>query len=242
MFISYRREDGKKYALEIKRCLEKEFGAGSVFMDTSEIEPGVEVMDRLMQELSDCAIVIVVIGPKWLKILNERRAKRKFDYVDLEVGRALKEAELVVPILLGNAERPSRDSLPVKLKDLSNRNAVTFDVPSRAGLSQLIVSVRKRDDPVVQFNLEARTNWFKRQKIVQKTGRDQSRIARKLASVAKVSCLNEGAELYSEEGPSHRKFLFFVFDGCIRLTDKGDLDFIAEQHEMMGEFPCCLEE
>src|SRR5262249_52477129 len=151
--------------------------AGSVFMDTSGLELGVEFKGRLKRELSDCEVVIVVVGPKWLKFLQERPAEKKFDYVRFEISQALKQADtVVIPILLGNARIPTKNSLPTDLKALSGLNSLTFGASSRSALAKLIASVRKRDDPCARFDLDTMTNEFGRQKIVQYAGEKADKI------------------------------------------------------------------
>jgi len=236
IFISYRREDGEADATRIKLRLDREFGPENVFVDT-DIEKGVEFRDRLIVELADCEFVIVVIGPRWLEILKERLVRKEPDYVRLEVSEALRQAEFVIPILLGDADIPSRNSLPTNLRNLPGRNALKFHPAGDTALDKLVDAIR---NPVALYDQEKRTEKFRMQSIVRHAEDNQDRIAQKLAKFAKVDRLDEGAELYSHEGPNHRKFLFFIFSGCVHLTDQGDLNFRAEQGEMMGEFPMLL--
>src|SRR5882757_58893 len=92
IFISYRREDSAANALSIGQYLEHEFGRKNVFIDI-DMRAGAKFPSVLEQRLSECKVMLVLIGPDWLTVREEegrRRLDNPSDWVRLEVAHALK--------------------------------------------------------------------------------------------------------------------------------------------------------
>ena len=68
VFVSYRREETRHVAGRITDRI----GHDRVFMDVDKIEPGADYADVITDAVASCAILIVVIGPMWLKVVNRR--------------------------------------------------------------------------------------------------------------------------------------------------------------------------
>ena len=64
--ISYRRADSDAITGRIFDRLVAHFGKSSVFRDIDNIPLGVDFRDHINKTLGESAIVLVVIGPKWL--------------------------------------------------------------------------------------------------------------------------------------------------------------------------------
>ncbi len=81
----------------------------------------------MRRSLLSCAVVIVMIGPRWLKARDDagnRRLDDPEDWVRLEVAESLQRQELrVVPALLGGASLPKAADLPEPIRALARRNA-----------------------------------------------------------------------------------------------------------------------
>ena len=67
--------------------------------------------------ISDCDLVIVLIGRNWLDILRQRMANRERDMVVREIRAALKMDKEIVPLLVDGATMPL--PMPQQLKSLS---------------------------------------------------------------------------------------------------------------------------
>ncbi|HEX7138882.1 MAG TPA: hypothetical protein VF219_13575, partial [Vicinamibacterales bacterium] len=80
-----------------------------------------EAIDRT---LAQCSNVLVVIGPRWFDILQQRAAAQEKDYVVHEVSAALGRAVNVVPVFVGGATAAALSQLPRDLADLSSRQAI----------------------------------------------------------------------------------------------------------------------
>ena len=75
IFISYRREDSAANALGIGQYLEHEFGRKDVFIDV-DMRAGAKFPTVLEERLSECKVMLVLIGPGWLNALDEQGRRR----------------------------------------------------------------------------------------------------------------------------------------------------------------------
>lgn len=139
VFISYRRSDAIDAVRALYFQLRLRFGLGQVFMDVSAIGPGEVWPQRLRQALADASVVLVVIGPTWLKASDQhgrRRLDVESDWVRQEVLVALDDHKAVVPLLIGGVTAlPPVDALPARLGPLLSQQ-------------QYILSDSKWDDDV----------------------------------------------------------------------------------------------
>lgn len=130
IFISYRREESAGHAGRIYDRLRERFGRERVFMDVSAIEPGVDFVEAIDQAVGSCAVLLVVIGRKWLDSTDStdrRRLDDKSDFIRLEVGTALRRNIRVIPVLIQNAAMPGEADLTDDLKLLARRNAIEIN-------------------------------------------------------------------------------------------------------------------
>ncbi|MBK7677045.1 MAG: toll/interleukin-1 receptor domain-containing protein [Candidatus Accumulibacter sp.] len=90
IFISYRREDSELAASRLAEDLRRHFASEQVFQDFASIDPGADFVDAVQRGLDTCAAVLVVIGSKWLNVVD-RKGRRRLDvagdWVRHEVGR-----------------------------------------------------------------------------------------------------------------------------------------------------------
>lgn len=127
IFINYRRGDTIATAGRLRDRLAKEFGRNNVFMDIDTIPVGVDFVKHLETWLTDCKIVIALIGPQWVSGKDEtgrRRIENVDDYVRLELATALRNGIMIVPVLVDGAAMPEEGDLPEELTPLVNRNAI----------------------------------------------------------------------------------------------------------------------
>jgi len=93
IFISYRREESAGHAGRIYDRLRERFGRDRVFMDVSAIEPGVDFVEAIDRAVGSCAVLLVIIGRRWLDCTDgagRRRLDDPRDFIRLEVGTALR--------------------------------------------------------------------------------------------------------------------------------------------------------
>jgi tetratricopeptide (TPR) repeat protein len=99
-------------------------GADHVFMDVEDIHPGQNFADAIDQTLAQCSVVLVIIGPRWLEILQQRAAGQEKDYVVHEISAALARAVNVVPVFVGGASASMLSKMPHELLELTRRQAI----------------------------------------------------------------------------------------------------------------------
>jgi hypothetical protein len=129
IFISYRRGDSPGYTGRIFDRLEDRFGAGVVFMDVDGIDPGLDFVDVLNDQLDACKAMIAVIGPQWTSAADGQGRPRLHDpndFVRLEIIHALSRNIRVIPVLVEGADPPRTEDLPPELQALARRQSVTL--------------------------------------------------------------------------------------------------------------------
>jgi len=127
IFVSYRREDSAGWTGRLADDLRSAFPLHHVFHDIASIEIGEDFVEAMRRSLAACAVVTVVIGPRWLAATDDagrRRLHDPEDWVRLEVVESLQRRGLrVVPVLVGGADMPRAEELPEALRPLARRNA-----------------------------------------------------------------------------------------------------------------------
>jgi uncharacterized membrane protein YhaH (DUF805 family) len=127
IFISYRRGDDQSAAGRLYDRLLQHFDREQLFMDVDAIEPGVDFVKSLDEQVAACIAFIAVIGPRWLTARGNDGSPRldsPKDYVRLEIESALKRDIRVIPVLVDGATMPQSSDLPSSLQALARRNAV----------------------------------------------------------------------------------------------------------------------
>src|SRR5215813_14721707 len=88
IFISYRRDDSAGHAGRIFDHLTPALGEDNVFLDVDDIRPGQVFPGVIRDRIATAAVVVVVIGPRWLEILHSRGGGDA-DYAAKEIELAL---------------------------------------------------------------------------------------------------------------------------------------------------------
>ena len=126
VFISYRRQESSGITGRLYDRLAARFGDAQVFMDVDTIALGADFTQVVAQAVSNCTVLLAVIGPGWLTAADEdgqRRLDDPDDIVRLEIQAALERDIRVIPILVENAVMPRGRQLPEELAGLARRNA-----------------------------------------------------------------------------------------------------------------------
>jgi hypothetical protein len=124
VFISYRRDDSQHQADRIHLALRKVIARRDIFIDIDNIPAGVDFVQHLDQKVSQCDVLLALIGPGWLNATSEgkRRLDDPKDFVRVEIASALRRGIPVAPVLLDGAPMPREADLPDDLKPLIRRN------------------------------------------------------------------------------------------------------------------------
>lgn len=127
VFVSYRRADAQGWAGRLGADLAAAFGDVARFFDLASIAPGADFLQAIEASLAEANAVLVLIGPRWLDLRDERGQRRLDDPNDVvaaEVALALTRPVPVIPVLLGGAPMPPPAALPEPLRALARRNAI----------------------------------------------------------------------------------------------------------------------
>ena len=127
IFISYRRDDAKHAAGRLVDRLGQTFSRDQLFLDIDNIEPGLDFVKVLSQQVQACDVLLAVIGPGWLDNRDKNGARRldnPKDFVRIEIEAALARDIRVIPVLVDGAQMPGEGDLPASLHPLLVRNAV----------------------------------------------------------------------------------------------------------------------
>ena len=145
IFISYRREETAGEAGRLYDHLIDHFGAYRVFMDVDSIAIGADFTKAIIEAISGCSILLVLIGRHWSAVTDVkgiRRIESPQDFVRVEVETALRQDIRVVPVLVDGAELPQPDDLPASLRPLLLRQALQLsNAGFRSEVARLIAAV-----------------------------------------------------------------------------------------------------
>jgi hypothetical protein len=134
VFICYRHADALPYARLLQVNLHERFPDARVFLDLDSIEVGVDFRKVISDAISECAVVVVLIGPHWGTLADEegrRRLDDPDDYVRLEIRTAFKRGSRVIPVLVGGGRAVRPQELPADIRKLGRLNALEMSCDHR---------------------------------------------------------------------------------------------------------------
>lgn len=126
--ICYRGEETAAHAGRLYDRLEARFGA-NVFMDIHSIKPGDDFTMVIRKAVSECNVLLVLIGRDWSAITDSsgrRRIDNADDMVRVEIETALLADITIVPVLIDDAVMPQATDLPPSLRSLTRLKALTL--------------------------------------------------------------------------------------------------------------------
>jgi TIR domain/Divergent InlB B-repeat domain len=149
VFISYRREDSPGYAGRLHDHLKREFGTANVFIDVDTLQPGDHFAEAIHKTLSNCDVLLALIGPRWLTAADDQgqpRLEDENDFVRLEIETAFKRNVRTIPVLVERAAMPRAKDLPEPLRPLTMRQAIELaDTRWDYDVGKLVRSVARLD-------------------------------------------------------------------------------------------------
>src|SRR5262245_17188327 len=116
VFLNYRVSDGEVYAGWIDEILSNRIGRHNVFRASRSIPVGAAFDVRILDVLSQCDVVVAVIGPQWLT----PRIQDDGDWVRRELAEAIRLDIPIIPVLVADAARLDGADLPDELEPLAN--------------------------------------------------------------------------------------------------------------------------
>ena len=146
IFISYRRDDSADITGRIYDRLVQRFSRDTVFKDVDSIPLGIDFRQHLESALSQCRVLLAVMGERWSgtdAATGKRRIDDPSDHVRLELELALARNIPVIPVLVRNFSIPTPDKLPNSLQSLAYRNGINVrpDPDFHGDLDRLIKGI-----------------------------------------------------------------------------------------------------
>jgi hypothetical protein len=100
----------------------------------------------LEERLSNCKVMLALIGPDWLNATDQdgnRRLNNPDDWVRLEIAHALRRDITVIPVRVNGALLPVRGSLPDEIRSLLDHQAVSVTLAGfRHEMASLVRDIR----------------------------------------------------------------------------------------------------
>jgi Tfp pilus assembly protein PilF len=167
IFISYRREESRWSAGRLYDRLTRHFDRKQVFMDIDGIALGADFVKAIQKKVSECDVLIAVIGERWLTSEDGRGGRRldnPEDFVRMEIATALKRDIRVIPVLVDGVVMPPSTDLPDDLKPLVRRNALLVrDTGFDDDCRRLVAAIKQAQAEGPQKapgRMQARTKWL----------------------------------------------------------------------------------
>lgn len=127
IFISYRIEDSKPWAVLVAQSLSEVFGADHVFLDKDTLHAG-DWREQIGQAIRGCRVFLLIIGHRWLTLSDPSGIPRLNDPQDVhrwEIATALSAPGVsLVPLTVDGASMPDAARLPAELARLVEHQAL----------------------------------------------------------------------------------------------------------------------
>lgn len=123
IFVNYRTDDEEATATLVDRELSRVFGNENVFRASKSIEPGSRFPQELLTAVRRSSVLLAVIGPRWLKAGGSggrSPLEDEGDWTRREIQEALETGAVVIPLLVGGAQRLGNEDLPGEIGDLAD--------------------------------------------------------------------------------------------------------------------------
>jgi TIR domain len=148
IFVSYRQGDAKASAIALRDDLAGVFGNDRVLLDKDTQHVG-NWREQIQRELERCNVVLVVIGPRWLTIADDKNRPRiqlADDGLRQEIAFVLSRTDVtVIPVLVHQTPIPRADQLPPDLRQLVDQQARSIrgtQAHHEADLAVLVEDIR----------------------------------------------------------------------------------------------------
>lgn len=122
VFISHRQADTRQIAGRLYGHLASTFGQAHVLMNVEDIPAWVDVTEHLRDQIDQCDIMLVIVGPLWISARNAqgiRCLESPEDVVRREIEMGQHRALPLILVLVDDAPAPSIDDLPPSLRAVS---------------------------------------------------------------------------------------------------------------------------
>jgi hypothetical protein len=143
IFLSFRSGDSQVLAVSLYHALTDRLNQTVMF---DFLFDPVDWVGELIETVRRSALVLVLIGPKWLDILSERRESGETfsDAVHIELRAATHHAIPLLAVLVDGATLPAPSSLPQDLIHLADMPSVAVRTSSwQQDVAQLVQAIQQ---------------------------------------------------------------------------------------------------
>lgn len=146
IFISYRRDVSSDATGRLHDWLIKDgkIPEGDIFRDIDFVQAGDNFASVIQSALTQAKVALIIVGPGWATVTNERRAPRlrdAGDFVRLEIEEVLRRRIPYIPVLVGGATMPAASQLPPSIAPIALIQALQVD--SGADFNRTMEKVRQ---------------------------------------------------------------------------------------------------
>ncbi len=131
-------------------------------MDIDSIPLGVDYVEHLEAAVSQCDVLLCLVGKNWIDVTDEagsRRLDKENDFVRVEVRKALADKKLTVPIFIDGVQGLDEAKLPPDLKPLSRRQAEFLEFSRFDSDIQRIFSKLQVPEALIDTEEGDEDNW-----------------------------------------------------------------------------------
>lgn len=126
VFISYRRLDSGHISQSLFKRFAGAFGDDQVFRDLDSIPAGTEFEQIIRDDISTSDVMLVVIGPKWLRRPESGEIAAP-DFVMVEIELALRTGVPLIVCLVDGVSMPESHDIPEALRPLLDAPRAELD-------------------------------------------------------------------------------------------------------------------
>jgi tetratricopeptide (TPR) repeat protein len=159
VFLSYRRDDTEASTGRLRDRLIDAFGASAIFLDVDDIRTGANFEVVTSGEISQCAVVCVVIGQYWATVERDghRRLFLDDDPVRGEIVAALEAEVPIIPVVVDGAALPAGSQLPDAIRPLLDHDAIELRADSYDDDVDALIEAIAQRLPVSSLSLASAT-------------------------------------------------------------------------------------
>lgn len=164
VFVSYRREDTESTSELLYMQLVERFRSGGVLKDIHDISLGEDFREWIARNVRACCAMLVVIGPRWVRTLQERREKGQEDYVLVELMEARRNGVQAFAVLVDGAVPPSPGDLPPELIDFTFAHSFVIPRPPhfKTGVADLASRLSRQFPELIESEHRAAPDHVQR--------------------------------------------------------------------------------
>lgn len=151
IFLNYRRRD-IGHVGRIYDWLSKYFGPQEVFMDVIGLGAGDLFEEKILKRIVSSTVFISVISRQWEEAFEGCSGDELSDLYQKEVKTAFDKKLRIIPVLVGGAEMPSKNNVPIGMHGLLDLQAVRIVDLSFGKSIELLVDSIESTKKVFRIN------------------------------------------------------------------------------------------